>query len=276
MRTSKAWLRPLLLPLLLAATTAGAHPGWGIVLDRQGNVFYTDLENVWRLDVAGRKTIAVAHVHTHELAFDPAGNLYGEDSRNEGGNLRHRLWERSPTGEISDVRAWTAGFREDYGIVRDAAGATYFLLHVQGQNNQVYQRTAGGQRRRLAAGYAFPYIVNQLAVAPDSSVYVASGGSLLRLDAQGGVGTVARNLAPTNGRHALMGIWPDARGNVYVADLEGRRYLRVRANGTVETLMQSPAPWQPTGIVQATNGTFWVLEYSPTQARVRRITAGKR
>jgi DNA-binding beta-propeller fold protein YncE len=255
----------------LLPVAACAHPGWGIVLDQQGNLFYTDLENVWRMDAAGRKTVAVAHVHTHELALDRAGNLYGEDSRNEGSKLRHRLWKRSPTGQISDVRPWTEGFREDYGIARDAAGATYFLRHVAGQNNQVYQRTASGQLRRLAPGYPFPYIVNQLAVAPDNSVYVASGGSLLRLDTQGNVRTIARNLAPTNGRHALMGIWPDAQDNVYVADLERRRYLRVRANGTVETLMQSPVFWQPTGLVQAPNGAFWVLEYSATQARVRRI-----
>ncbi|MBF9143585.1 Vgb family protein [Hymenobacter properus] len=262
------------MPLfVLAAATAQAHPGWGIVLDRQGNVYYTDLENVWRLDAAGHKTIAVAHVHTHELAFDQAGNLYGEDSRYENGKWRHRLWKRSPAGRISDVRPWTDGFREDYGIPRDANGATYFLHHVEGQNNQVYQRTPGGQLRRLAPDYAFPYIVNQLAVAPDNSVYVASGGQLLRIASQGRVRVVARNLAPSNGRHALMGIWPDARGNVYVADLEGHRYLRVAADGKVSTLFRSPEPWQPTGITQAPDGSFWVLEYTGTQARARHLTA---
>ena len=265
-------MKCLLLIFLLLPEMASAHPGWGIVLDRQGNVFYTDLENVWRIDASGRKTIAVPNVHTHELAFDPAGNLYGEDSRYEGGQWRHRLWRRSPVGRISDVRPWTNGFREDHGIVRDAAGATYFLHHVKGQNNQVYQRTPGGQLRRLAPHYTFRYIVNQLAVAPDNSVYVAAGGELLRLDTQGGVHTIARNLAPSNGRHALMGIWPDAYGNVYVADLEGRRYLRVRATGKVETLFQSPPPWQPTGLVQAAKGSYWVLEYAGAQARVRRIT----
>jgi hypothetical protein len=264
-------MKRLLLLLLLLPAVAGAHPGWGIVLDRLGNLFYTDLEQVWRVDAAGRKTIAVAHVHTHELALDQAGNLYGEDSRYENGRWRHRLWQRSPAGRLSDVRPWTDGFREDYGIVRNAAGTTYFLRHVEGQNNQVYQRTAAGQLRRLVPNYTFPYIVNQLAVAPDNSVYVASGGELLRIDTRGSVRTVARNLAPTNDRHALMGIWPDAHGNVYVADLEGRRYLRVRANGKVETLMTSPKPWQPTGIVQAADGTFRVLEYADATARVRRI-----
>ena len=53
--------RLLLLLLSLLPVAVGAHPGWGIVLDRQGNVFYTDLENVWRIDAAGRKTVAVAN-----------------------------------------------------------------------------------------------------------------------------------------------------------------------------------------------------------------------
>lgn len=52
-------MKCLLLVFLLLPEMVSAHPGWGIVLDRQGNVFYTDLENVWRIDASGRKTIAV-------------------------------------------------------------------------------------------------------------------------------------------------------------------------------------------------------------------------
>ena len=56
-------------------------------------------------------------------------------------------------------------------------------------------------------------------------------------------------------------------------DAAGRKTV-VRANGTVETLMHSPAHWQPIGIVGAANGAYWVLEYAGTQARVRRTTNG--
>ena len=83
------------------------------------------------------------------------------------------------------------------------------------------------------------------------------------------------------GAHPGWGIVLDRQGNVFYTDLEnvwridaaGRKIV-VRANGTVETLMHSPAPWQPTRIVGAANGAYWVLEYAGTQARVRRTTNG--
>ena len=64
--------RLLLLLLSLLPVAVGAHPGWGIVLDRQGNVFYTDLENVWRIDAAGQKTVAVANSTLETLMHSPA------------------------------------------------------------------------------------------------------------------------------------------------------------------------------------------------------------
>ena len=64
----------LLVSLLLAflAPAAHAHPGVGIVRDRAGNVYYTDLTHVWRIAPNGRKAIVVRNVHTHELAMDAA------------------------------------------------------------------------------------------------------------------------------------------------------------------------------------------------------------
>jgi hypothetical protein len=50
--------------------TAAAHPGIGIVMDSRGNVFYTDLSHVWKVEPGGAKSIAVRGVHTHELYID--------------------------------------------------------------------------------------------------------------------------------------------------------------------------------------------------------------
>jgi hypothetical protein len=72
---------PLLLVLALCFTAvvpATAHPGIGIVMDQRGNVFYTDLSNVWRISPDGTKSIAVPFVHTHELFLDPDDNIFGE------------------------------------------------------------------------------------------------------------------------------------------------------------------------------------------------------
>src|SRR5258706_14893452 len=68
-------MKPLLgLALLLAALTASAHPPVGIVADARGNIYYSDLAQVWRLSPDGSRTVVVPQVHTHELVLDAAGN----------------------------------------------------------------------------------------------------------------------------------------------------------------------------------------------------------
>ena len=49
--------------MLLALAIAGVlpvqgHPGVGIVMDRHGNVFYTDLVQVWMITPDGRQSVA--------------------------------------------------------------------------------------------------------------------------------------------------------------------------------------------------------------------------
>src|SRR5687767_7064624 len=127
-RSRLALLIALALFLALPLRAAEAHPGVGIVRDRQGNVFYTDLVHVWRIAPDGRKSIAVRDVHTHELSIDSAGNLFGEDSDYLGGERwRHRVWRRAPDGRVTDVIPWTDGFFREYGFVRDRAGAMYWV-----------------------------------------------------------------------------------------------------------------------------------------------------
>ena len=77
--------------LLLAEAAAEAHPGVGIVQDRRGNVFFTDLKRVWRITADGRMSVWVPDVHTHELCLDAEDNLYGEHLWGEGGGWRHRV-----------------------------------------------------------------------------------------------------------------------------------------------------------------------------------------
>ena len=77
----------LLLFLLVIPFSVLAHPGIGIVKDRQGNIYYTDLEQVWKLDKSGNKKIVVHNVHTNELYMDGEDNLYGEHSWYNGERL---------------------------------------------------------------------------------------------------------------------------------------------------------------------------------------------
>jgi len=53
--------RPLLLMIVvilivIAAETGSAHPSWGIVVSSTGEVYFSDLETVWKIDRAATST----------------------------------------------------------------------------------------------------------------------------------------------------------------------------------------------------------------------------
>jgi hypothetical protein len=255
------------VPLLAAAAPARAHPGVGIVMDRQGNVFYTDLEQVWRIAPNGGRSIAVPDVHTHELSMDAAGNLFGEDSEYLGGDRwRTRVWRRAPDGRMTDVIPWTDGFWRDYGFVRDAAGAVYWPYCPE-RRCSIRRRAPDGRIGTVAPGVRWAGNINWLAAAPDGSLIVVDGRDLRRIDRAGRLGTLARNVG-----EMMMGMWVDARSNVYVAVYGARAVVRVAPGGRVTTVARTAAPWAPSGVTVAPNGDLWLLEYSTSnQARVRRV-----
>src|SRR5215213_4365994 len=113
---------------LLIAAAALAHPPVSVIIDAQGNAYYSDLEQVWKVAPNGTKSVAVPHVHTHELYLDPQGNLYGEQVWYEGEVINkwgHYLWRRSADGRVVKVIPNREGFPHDYSFARDAAGNMY-------------------------------------------------------------------------------------------------------------------------------------------------------
>ena len=260
--------------LLLAARPSLAHPGTGIVEDAQGNIYYTDLEQVWRLAPDGSRTVAVPGVHTHELHLDSAGNLYGEHSWYEGeatNRWGHRVWRRSPGGAIANVVPPTAGFRTDYSFVRDSAGNMY---SADGEG-RIVRRSPNGTRA-LVSGRKFGEVRSILA-SPDGVLHLIAGGDLWRVERDGGARVLASGLSEqivtqpfVNERHRIMGLWSDPRGNVYAAIWGGQKVKRIDPRGRVTVAARSTCPWSPSGGLVARDGRLWLLEYSVDNAvRVR-------
>src|SRR5574342_736257 len=111
--------------ILLPTCVLYAHTGIDIAKDSKGNIYYTDLKQVWKISPNGKKTIVVSGVHTHELYVDQQGNLYGEHLWYNGEKLNtwgHFVWCLKNTGELVKVIEPTEGFLNDYSFVRDTAG----------------------------------------------------------------------------------------------------------------------------------------------------------
>lgn len=276
----KKWL--LLVGFLLLSVSAAAHPGVGIVMDSRGNVYYTDLKQVWRISPDGKRTVAVPHVHTHELYLDANDNLFGEHLWYEGDATRkwgHRIWRLSPDGKVSDVIPARAGFRDDYqdfSFVRDRAGNMYWA--ARGKQTVIRKRAPVGTVTDFSRGAAFED-VRWMAASPDGFVYLIDGPDLRQIAPDGTVTTRARGLreravtqVTVGESHVLMGVWDDSRKNVYVAVYGARVVKKIAPDGTVSVAARTPFPWSPTGGMFASNGDLWLLECSPTNAvQVRRI-----
>lgn len=269
-------IRRILLHALgaaLAAAPAAAHPGIGIVMDRRGHVYYTDLRHVWRIAPDGRVSIAVRDVHAHELALDATGAVIGEDVRFVGGDrYRNRVWRVDSAGRVTDVQPWREGFWRDYGLSRDRDGTSYVVRCIPVTRCTLQKRTAAGDSSDAAPNTVFARGLFSLTSAPGGGVYLADGPAVKRVDAAGRVTTVARSLG-RDGAAGIFGLFAGARGEVYAAVYGTRSVERIDSAGRVTTIATSPAPWAPTGVLVARDGTLWILEYSTSnEARVRRIS----
>jgi len=264
--------------ILYTCASAIAHPGVGIVQDSRGNVFYTDLSQVWKISSDGKKSVAVPNVHTHELCIDSDDNLYGEHLWYEGDATKkwgHRVWRLTRDGNLSDVIRARQGFRNDYSFVRDAAGNMYWADF----NDKTVIRKRSPDGNIGAHATADFKDVRWMIATADGTLYLIDSGSLRRITPEGKVETIiaglsSKNPAPDNvsQRHYLQGLWTDRDCNVYVAVSEEQAVVRVTPDRAVSVVARSPAFWHPSGGMFDREGNLWLLEYSTVNSvRVRRI-----
>lgn len=267
-----------LLSLWLMTLPVLAHPSVGIVQDSQGNVFYTDLKQVWKITPAGQKSIAVANVHTHELCLDNEDNLYGEHLWYEGEQTNrwgHRVWCLKRNGQLVEIIPARSGFLENYSFVRDRAGNMYWA--ERGPQTVIKKRTPAGQILTHASG---PFhSVGRMTAQPDGTLFLLDAGALWRISPTGQSSTLLQRVSaqPRTATRAgelnyQMGLWLDQQAAVHVAVASERLVLKVKPDGKTAVAHRSPLPWAPSGGLVDRAGEVWLLEYSPTNAvRVRHL-----
>jgi hypothetical protein len=197
-------LASVALLLLFSCSTALAHPGIGVVVDSRGNVYYTDLQQVWKVEPSGKRSVAVARVHTHELYLDEHDDLFGEHLWYEGersDRWGHFVWRLSAGGEYTQLTSPTEGFLRNYSFVRDRAGNMYWASEAR---TSVMKRSpdrsvstlagggpAGQDGRGAAAGFT---AIRWMYAEPGGTTYLIDDGALRRLAPDGTVRTLARAL----------------------------------------------------------------------------------
>jgi hypothetical protein len=271
----------LILFALGFSGSAQAHPGVGIVEDSKGNVFYTDLSQVWKISPDGKKTIVVPRVHTHELFIDDSDNLFGEHLWYNGeqkNTWSHYVWKYSAAGAFEKVIPDKEGFMENYSFVRDHYGRMYW---AEGSKpcQHVVRKNADNSVTKLG-NYCFENI-RKIEALPDGSVALIDFQDVKRIDKEGRMTVVASKIADktwtkstVSNQHSVMGIWADKQGSLFTC--VDRSVRKFNPDGKEEVAFKTSFPWSPSGGMVDAQGNLWILEYSITNSvRVERLAKDK-
>lgn len=261
------------------------HPAWGIVVDSHKQVYFSDLETIYKIDSQGKLTIFRAGEsgrHVHDLSIDAEDNIYGLDNSYNQQTQKYprSIWKMSPNGEFTYIIQLTDNLPLGMSIWRDFDGNTYSVepYNNERRETKIIKRTPDG-KTSLFAGGKYGYldgqkdkaefgVITDMAFGRDNAIYLTNDDKVRKIDKFGMVTTIFRVAVPTKNRQnpepfsRLFGLEVDKQNNVFAADFDSSRLLKISSDGTVSTLLNSEKDWLPIGV--AANGDeVYVLEARP-------------
>lgn len=272
------------------AANVFSHPAWGIVVDRNKQVYFSDLVTIYKIDAQGKLSIFRAGKegwHVHDLSIDGQDNIYGiENTYNPQTETYPRgIWKMTPSGEFSFLVPMTVNFPLGMSIWRDSGGNTYSVepYNNEKKESKIIKRAPDG-KTSLFAGGKYGYldgqkdkarfaVITDMAFGTDGAIYLTGDDKVRKIDKSNNVTTIY------NGQNAdekqktsensstLFGLDVDAKNNVFVADFGKSRVLKISFDGKISTVLNSEKDWSPIGVA-ASDDAIYVLEGRPYSAAI--------
>ncbi len=265
-------MRKLLFIIFLLPVFGYAHPGVGIAKDSKGNIYYTDLKQVWKITIS-KKTVVVPNVHTHELYIDANDNLYGEGGYYDDQAVKfyHYLWVYHPNGKIDTVLGMKEQYiNQDFSVSKDKKGNEYYIkrfLIPHTDTSHIYRRTPEGNETVYATGN-FKH-VNWLHPQDDGTLLYVSDNSIYSIDNSGNTNLVKEHVGNTRPSFkfsqnsiTIWGVWKDNAKNIYAAVFSDQAVKRIDPNGIITEIYKSKGNWAPLHGIFDNDNKLWVLESS--------------
>lgn len=266
------------LATLMFASPAAAHPGSGIVVDRNGNVFFVMLGSnaIMKLSRDGSVRVLVDDERLrlpHHLVLGKDGALYAASDFDgkvwrvgADGSLREHFNSNRVPRPAPPRSELFVGFAGD-PFTLDSAGNVYALATKL--DSAISRITPDGQVTPLAGNAKFGELhFSSMTWGPDGALYLSDETRVWRI-----VGDSATAIVPRGVElRRATGLAVDSEGNIYVADFGADRIVRLAPDGSVNT---PPAVAElhlrnPTGVTLA-DGAIYVLDFPQNGVAVWRV-----
>jgi trimeric autotransporter adhesin len=241
-------------PTPVAATRASIGDPARVILDSAGNVYFSSLHSVFKVDAAGNLTRIAGNGRAGNsgdfgfatsaqlnnpmgMALDGAGNLYVAD---RDANVVRRI----SGGVISTV---AIGLNQPFDVAVDSRGR---LFVADTGNDRVVRVGADGTLADVAAGGQLNH-PEGLAIDANDNLYIADtfNGRILRVSSDGRLSTIAgigtTGVFSGDGGPAVnaaislpTAVTLDPQGSVYIADFGNARVRKI-SDGVITTVLGS-------------------------------------
>jgi sugar lactone lactonase YvrE len=282
-------MKQIIVTLILTAAAifslvarVSAHPAWGIAVDRQGQVYFSDLKTIWKIDRQGKVSTfreGVRGRHVHNITIDAEDNIYGLDNtyNPQTEKFPRSIWKMSPKGEFSYLVPLTDNLPLGRSVWRDSDGNTYSVepYNNEKKESKIMKRTPAGTVS-LFAGGKYGYfdgqkdkaefsVITDIAFAADKTIYLTNDAKVRKIDKFGMVTTIyGKEVSSENQKKPetfsrLFGLAVDGQNNVFAADHENRRVLKISPGGEYTAVFSAEQPWSPTGVALG-GSDLYILE----------------
>ncbi len=251
-----------------AAFTASAHPGSGIVVDQQGNVYFTHTgRGCAKIDPQGRLTYVHESRGGHWMCLDAEGSF---------SRAQPKYFERTTAPGVKPALIFADG-GSPIAVLRD--GRLYYASNDEKMmpgGLQITRQSPGGEisvfppdGKKTTAKLG----ITGLAPGPDGALYIASPSAVSKLRMDGTFTTLANPIElkdcdvdyPDGNTNmalpSLRGLAVDEHGTVFAAGVGCHVVVKISPDGKVETVLKAERPWSPTGVA-VHRGELFILEYT--------------
>ncbi len=245
---------------LLLGNKVSAHPGSGIVVDREGNVYFTDTgQGIWKIDTQGKLTYMPSS-RFHWMAIDEIG-YFAKSPKN------FEWFERVTPQNFKPALMICS----DFPLVFNRDGNMYYADTRPGSPG-IVRRTPGGNETKLVTDNLLQHITG-ITSARDGSLYITEASNsntstIRKITMDGKIKIIASYAGKVGGKNLPLettpaycrGLAVDSSGNIYVAATGSRSILKITPQGKVTTILEEPGKWTPTSVT-IFGGEIYILEW---------------